>query len=496
MNEQGNKILIDVAVEASAALKELAKLRAESKELKQAQKELDLTTKQGAEEYERLAVELKNNAKAMSDQQRTITKSTQLQKMNVGSLDAMKTQIALATKSFDALSEAERKSAEGKKLQQFIRETSDALKAEKKAIGDTRLEVGNYEEAIKKALDKVGLVPKAIEESNMSLGEMRKALGALQNMSFGGLSNEDTEKVKKTIADLKAGIDDFREEIKGLDTGEFFSNTISSINAIVASVTAVSNAMKAIGVENEFTEKIIQSTTQLIATIQALSVVTEYLEKKKYKLLAANVANIASQAKESVSTALNTALLNAQAKAQSTNTATKIAGTVATKAITAAQKLWNAAMAANPVGLLIAGITALIGVVGGLIAIFRSSFAETDKATQAQERYAAAAEKSAKAVEAANAREYNATTKRKVALQDEILKLMQAGATDEEIAEARAKADEDLTKAKIEASKKREAENRKEFKSIDGNCVNKSVYTFSLHKKYSYLCISSEKGRF
>lgn len=34
MNEQGNKILIDVAVEASAALKELAKLRAKNQSRK------------------------------------------------------------------------------------------------------------------------------------------------------------------------------------------------------------------------------------------------------------------------------------------------------------------------------------------------------------------------------------------------------------------------------------------------------------------------------
>lgn len=40
-----------------------------------------------------------------------------------------------------------------------------------------------------------------------------------------------------------------------------------------------------------------------------------------------------------------------------------VAGTVATKAATAAQWLWNAAMKANPIGLIIAGIAALIAIV-------------------------------------------------------------------------------------------------------------------------------------
>nr|DAZ08869.1 MAG TPA: tail tape measure protein [Caudoviricetes sp.] len=65
--------------------------------------------------------------------------------------------------------------------------------------------------------------------------------------------------------------------------------------------------------------------------------------------------------------------------------------------VTVAQWVWNAAMAANPIGLIIAGIVALIAIVGGLIAIFgRSSAAYNEEkeklkeVREEQENYASA----------------------------------------------------------------------------------------------------------
>ena len=59
-----------------------------------------------------------------------------------------------------------------------------------------------------------------------------------------------------------------------------------------------------------------------------------------------------------------TAATNLNTAAEVTNTATKTAATAATGALTAATNLLNAAWKANPVGLVITGVTALISVVG------------------------------------------------------------------------------------------------------------------------------------
>jgi len=44
----------------------------------------------------------------------------------------------------------------------------------------------------------------------MSLGEMRKELRALRDMSFAGLSPEEIQQVRDRMAELTDGIGDFR----------------------------------------------------------------------------------------------------------------------------------------------------------------------------------------------------------------------------------------------------------------------------------------------
>lgn len=57
-----------------------------------------------------------------------------------------------------------------------------------------------------------------------------------------------------------------------------------------------------------------------------------------------------------------------------------------TKVAAAAQRVWNAVMAANPIGLLIVGITALAGAIYGLTKAFEDNATEADKAAAAAAR--------------------------------------------------------------------------------------------------------------
>lgn len=79
--------------------------------------------------------------------------------------------------------------------------------------------------------------------------------------------------------------------------------------------------------------------------------------------------------------AISTAVTTANTAAEVTNTTTKVAGTAATGALTTAQNLLNAAMAANPVGMVIAGLTALVGVIGFVIGKTNEA-SEAEKARQ------------------------------------------------------------------------------------------------------------------
>ena len=72
MAENGKKVLIDVIVNASTAIKEIADLRQKSADLKAEQKELDLTIESNRIRYEELALEIQANNKAVRDRQAAV----------------------------------------------------------------------------------------------------------------------------------------------------------------------------------------------------------------------------------------------------------------------------------------------------------------------------------------------------------------------------------------------------------------------------------------
>jgi len=96
-------------------------------------------------------------------------------------------------------------------------------------------------------------------------------------------------------------------------------------------------------------------------------------------------------------TAVATAAININTTAEAANTAGKVAGTAATGALTAATNLLNAAWKANPIGIVIAGVAALIGV-------YTAVKGKTDEVTEAQKAQSQAIEEAAqKADEASKA---------------------------------------------------------------------------------------------
>lgn len=145
------------------------------------------------------------------------------------------------------------------------------------------------------------------EQTNRTLGDMQRELSALKNTPFTGMDPKQVDNVKQRMADLMAEIQDYKLELKGLDAGEWAKNTAEGIEFITASASALSNGMKTLGVDSEVLGGLESKTIELIAVVQAMGVVTEYLEKKKYKLIIANMQNIASMAKEAIASKITAA---------------------------------------------------------------------------------------------------------------------------------------------------------------------------------------------
>lgn len=455
MADETKKVLVDVIVNAADTVKEIANIRKESNELRKEQKALDQSTEEGRIRYEQLALQIQANNKAIRERQAAIQKTQQLQDAEINSLDQLKLEINLATRAYDAMSEAQRVGPQGKALQKFIDDTTKKFKEEKKAIGDTRLEVGNYEDAFTRALQAQGLSAAAFDETNKNLAQMQKDLSALNKVDFTGLSDEEIERVKQGIADLKAGIADFQDEINAMDQGNMFSNITEGLNVVVASVTVVSGALGALGVESETLEKINASTTQLIATMQALGIITEFLEKQKYRYIVANVAQINNIIRDTVTRKLNTATIASQTVAENASTLAKIKGAAITKLLTAATWLWNTALAANPVLAIVIGVAALVAGIIGLISWMDKSTASALEAAKAYEDYKTTMEGVESTIEFLNNKQKKYTRDAEISAAKEIIALKKKGATDTEIAKVQAKNAEHIRNLETAYSKAR-----------------------------------------
>lgn len=291
------------------------------------------------------------------------------------------------------------------------------------------------------------------DQANKSLGELRTELAALKNISFAGLDEQQIAAINQQIADVTAQIKDYKVEIKGLDTGEVFANTAAGLQAVVAGFTVLTSTLSALGVESESLKKVEQSTVQLIAVMQALGVVTEFVEKQKYKLIAANIKSIASNLQEAISkkiNALETAKLTA---VENTNILSKTRSAIATKALAAAQWLLNAARAADPINLIILAIALLITGIIALIAWTDKNTRAIKAAEKAAADYERQASKTASAIALIETYQLKAIEDRKLAGRKELEELRKKNASKIEIAKKEAEIAKDVRDLEIKYGK-------------------------------------------
>jgi len=110
------KVLIDVDIKATAALKELTELRIKADELRKSQKELDTTTEEGRTQYEALGQQIKAINTAANERQKTIQNEIKKQNEQAGSLKQLKSELSLMKAQYEKRSEAERNTARGHEL--------------------------------------------------------------------------------------------------------------------------------------------------------------------------------------------------------------------------------------------------------------------------------------------------------------------------------------------------------------------------------------------
>lgn len=187
--------------------------------------------------------------------------------------------------------------------------------------------------------------------------QLREAQAEVGKMAdkFGETSTQAIQAAKKA-AELKDRIGDAKALTDAFNPDKKFSAFSSALQGVVGGFTAVQGAMGLVGAESENVEKMMLKVQSAMALSQGLSAVTESIDA--FKILAGRIADLS----------------------------------VVQKISAAAQRLWNLAMSANPIGAIIVAITALIAGIVALVKYLKSS-------SDAAEAQAAAVKKASKAID-------------------------------------------------------------------------------------------------
>lgn len=219
---------------------------------------------------------------------------------------------------------------------------------------------------------------KGVEGATGNVNEMRKALMTLKNVSFAGKTKEEIKAIQTQIGRLTDEIGDARA-VANAYGNELGTNIAGSLQAVAAGAEIAVGAISLFGGSSETIDKMTKVMTQLIGVTQALGVIEDALATKKLQSTAIRIKDIAVSGYETVAKWANTTATAANAAA--TAAAATITGTasIATKAAAAAQWLWNAALAASPIGLIVLGVAALAAGVYLLVKAFSTSDDAIDK---------------------------------------------------------------------------------------------------------------------
>ena len=193
--------------------------------------------------------------------------------------------------------------------------------------------------------DNINATETAVKSLKAQLREAQNEVNTLSD-KFGATSKEAVEAAKQAAV-LKDRIGDAKSLTDAFNPDAKFKSLSGSLNGVAGGFSVVTGAMGAFGTSSKAVEEQLLKVQSAMALASGLQAVGESIDS--FKQLGAVVKSYA----------------------------------VVQKAITAGQWLWNAAQAANPIGLLVAGIAALIAAGAALVNYFKSSAAESAANTRA-----------------------------------------------------------------------------------------------------------------
>jgi hypothetical protein len=255
--------------------------------------------------------------------------------------------------------EQKNNSSIGGQLQKEISKMDAGLKEYDATIGNHQRNVGDYE-----------IAGRSMRTELMLMTEQ------LARMKQEGLEDSDVFKeLSLRAGEMRDAFDDARAEVKKLasDTGGL-DQLISVAEGLAGAYTAIEGASALLGVKNEELQQTFVKLQAAMAVLNGLRSIQNVLQKESAAYTLA----------ENLQKKLSVLLTYAQNKAET-------GGILTRKLATAAQWALNKAMLANPAGLLLAALAALVAIGYVLFKVFTSN-------AEIQKTYASAIRSTQKAV--------------------------------------------------------------------------------------------------
>lgn len=241
-------------------------------EIQKKQAVLQVQGKQNTQEYAALSAQLQKTRKDLRDNAAAVQRVSKLQKENTGSIVEMREELAIGTLRWNNLSKAERDNINvGGKLKAQLKSISDELRKNGSAIGDNRMFVGSYEDAIQSALSQTNLFGGGISQLSgiLSTGgafgiAITAAIGLTKLFGDAILSvDSNSDKMQQKLAGAGAALKTFSGGIARSGGGgvtEFLGDFIQAFALIPASLAGMEDeAVDAINI----TEKLTAATQSL-----------------------------------------------------------------------------------------------------------------------------------------------------------------------------------------------------------------------------------------
>lgn len=464
------RVLLEVELNMTDALKEMASYEIKIDEIAARERALRDELKQNnratAEERQRyvevkqqlslLAEEKKAYRKEVGELSRGIQNNIIAENKYKDTLKGMCAQLSIAKDELRAMKTTDPGFAAKTKEVEAL---NAKVKQMEEDYGVYTRNVGNYEGALKSLREEI----KAHTEALITL-----KLQGDENSEAYRQHVEELAKLKDAQADINQQVNAAASDTRGLDT---LSNSLTTLTAGFAAYQSILGLSTK---ESEEYKKVIKNMQAATVALQAAIQLQNAAQKQS------NVYQLASNIVRKIGidqTARAT-------KAEAAHAAMLKAETTGTKLAAAAQWLWNAALAANPVVLLVTGIALLAAGVFALTKAFGGNQSAMDKATKSAEAYERQQRKTEQAISKTNATLIYNQTNIVLAYDKEIAAMIKSGATAEQIARKKEEMANELANAEIASAEERiKAENEAMKQALENYRLQKAALDELIRKK-------------